>query len=296
MRNCTEISLSPQELRRMQLIQLDMLIELDRICTKHNIKYIIDGGTLLGAVRHKGFIPWDDDIDVSMLRREYERFCEICNQELDHSKYFFQNHYTDPPYRWGYSKILRKGTEFERLGQEHIKMRKGVFIDVFPMDGVPKNRILWYLHNALCFCLRKIMWSEVGKLRVENAAMRMWYKLLNLIPIKIPFDIIESLSKVIRAEESQYVNCWTTIYCNQFQKQLKREYYTRLKKIEFEGYSFLAPEDTDGWLRAVYGADYMQLPPLAKRKGKATASYVDLKDINAEYYCHSREKRKTNEA
>lgn len=276
MRGCVQVTLSPEELRRMQLIQLDMLGEFDRICTKYDIKYIIDSGTLLGAVRHKGFIPWDDDIDVSMLRSEYEKFCKVCQNEIDSTKYFFQNHDTDSEYRWGYGKILRKDTVFVRLGQEHMKMQRGVFMDIFPMDGMPKNHFFWRIHKVLCYCSRKIMWSEVGKVRVENAGKRLWFKILNLIPEKVPFGILKFLAKRVKAEESEYVDCLAFSYKDCYGKQLKRKYYMEREQIEFEGRIFWGPKDTDGWLRTIYGESYMQLPPQKDRVGSATTSYFDL--------------------
>ena len=129
--------LSLEELHQLQSVLLEMLIELDRICKKHDIRYCIIAGTLLGAVRHKGFIPWDDDLDVAMTRSEYRRFREVCVSELNTSRFFFQDDTTDLHYRWGWGRLRRIDSEFVRVGQEHLKMRTGIFLDVFPMDGVP---------------------------------------------------------------------------------------------------------------------------------------------------------------
>ena len=95
-----------EDLKRLQNIQLELMSEFDRVCRKHNIKYTITCGTLLGAIRHKGFIPWDNDADISMLREDYEHFKKVAN-ELDPEICFFQDHDTDPGYLWGYGKIKR---------------------------------------------------------------------------------------------------------------------------------------------------------------------------------------------
>ena len=105
-------------LEKLQKVELEMLIEVNRICRKNNINYSIMYGTLLGAVRNGGFIPWDDDCDVVFKRDEYEKFFEACKKDLDTSRFFLQEHRTDPYYLFGYSKLRRENTVFERT-EEH---------------------------------------------------------------------------------------------------------------------------------------------------------------------------------
>lgn len=119
------IQLDSKTLRQLQMIELEMLIEVNRICKKCGIHYTIIAGTMLGAVRHGGFIPWDDDADIGMLRSEYEKFRIACENELDSSRFYFQDNRNTKGYRWGYGKLRRKGTVFTREFQEHID-RKSV--------------------------------------------------------------------------------------------------------------------------------------------------------------------------
>lgn len=202
-----EIEINQQDLEKMKKIELEMLVELDRICRKHEIKYNLCAGTLLGAVRHKGFIPWDDDIDVRMLRSEYKRFCEACKTELDSTRFFWQTHDTDPGYRWEFGRILRKGTEYVRVGQETLKQKTGVFIDIFPSDGVPTGWLSKKIYFKTAFACRKLLWSPVGARLCEKRWQRMGFRLLSVLPAKLPFFLFDCLASINDERNSERVCC-----------------------------------------------------------------------------------------
>lgn len=132
-----------EKMKAVWAVELDLLNELSRVCNKYNIRFFADGGTLLGAVRHKGYIPWDDDIDITMFRADYERLCGIAKDEL-HTPYFFQTEYTDPSSLRGHAQLRNSLTtgivKYESQGIR--KFNQGIFIDIFPIDAVPENEIL----------------------------------------------------------------------------------------------------------------------------------------------------------
>ncbi len=149
---------------KVRLVQIELLDELDRISKKYNIKYQLFAGTLLGAVRHNGYIPWDDDIDVAMLREDYERFISVCEKELG-ADYFLQTPDLEgSPYP--FSKLRKNNTLFVEGNVEHIDIHHGVFIDVFPMDNV-FDRIRRYDSFVARFDGRKYYQNEFINLQNE---------------------------------------------------------------------------------------------------------------------------------
>lgn len=268
------IHLGQEDLRKLQLIELELLIEFDRICRKHNIRYTLTGGTLLGAVRHGGFIPWDDDADVSMLRREYEKFKKACEIELD-DKYYFQDMQNTEGYRWGYGKLRKKGTLFLREHQEHMPYAQGVFIDIFPRDGVPDSFLRRKFHKFQCFCIRKGLWSEVGKIADKRKIMRIWFRFLNKVLGSRIYNVYYRLVKISNRRPTKLVRNLTFPIPNGKDGYL-RKWYKESTELEFEGHLFMVNKCYKAWLKQEFG-DYMKLPPPEKRKVHPVVE-VDLGD------------------
>lgn len=258
------LDIDSQTLRKIQLVQLELLQEADRICKKCNIHYNIIAGTLLGAVRHDGYIPWDDDADIALLREEYEKFRKACETELDTSRFYFQDHRNTSGYRWGYGKLRRKNTLFFREFQEHMSYEQGIFIDIFPLDAVPQNYILRSIKNFECFCVRKILWSEVGKIADKNPCKRKWFSLLSNIPEKWIFGHYQKMIKKSEKINSEWVRILMFPTPNKEWGYLKK-WYENSTDIRFEGITFQGIQDYDEYLSFKFG-NYMELPPEEKRK------------------------------
>lgn len=260
-------------IRKMQVVELDMLKEFDRICRKYEITYILDAGTLLGAVRNGGFIPWDDDVDIRMLRHEYDRFCEVCRTELDENKYFLQNHDTDKGFLWGYARILRVGTVFMREGQDMLTMKRGIFIDIFPCDVLPDSIVLKWKYTFNCFIARKMLYSEVALSKKICIIYKFFYAILNMFSKETAYKIFKKQAQKYNGLHLQRVRCqgWgdkvETI-------GFLRKWFDETSEIIFEGYSFKCPKDYHGFLVHSFGEDYMTPPPENDRKPRHTATFI----------------------
>lgn len=279
------IDITGKEFRRMQLIQLDLLIELDRVCRKHGINYVISCGSLLGAVRHKGYIPWDDDADIAMTREDYEKF-KCVTSDLNPQICFFQDHTTDREYRWGYGKLRRTGTKFIRAGQEHIYCKTGVFIDIFPLDDVPQNTLCQMLQDFHCFCLRKILWSEVGKYQAKGF-WKIWFSLLSHISVDW---VYKQLKPYVNKSNNRTDNYVRVLLFPSFGKLYRKaplklrygfpkKWLLERAEYEFEGHMLYGIKDYNSFLSFMYG-DYMKLPPENKRNPHAPVSSYDFAGLH----------------
>lgn len=266
------LELDKDTLRRLQITELELLKEVDRICRKKQIHYNIIAGTMLGAVRHGGFIPWDDDADVAMMRRDYERFRQVCETELNKEKYYFQDHQNTRGYRWGYGKLRKKGTLFLREHQEHMTYEQGVFIDIFPLDYVPENYGLRCMHNLICFLYRKFFWSEAGKMADPNPIMRGIYSLMS----KIPENLLKKSFGWFVGKTNQKPTGWVRILTFPTPNRAygyRAEWYLKSSNIQFEDSLFQGIRDYDAYLSFKFG-NYMELPPKEMRKSHPVSSIM----------------------
>lgn len=304
------IEFTPERMRQMQLLQLDILKEFDRICRKHGLKYTLCGGSMLGAVRHKGFIPWDDDIDVTMLRDEYERFCAICRTELNQEKYFLQTMDTDPEYRLVYGRILLNGTAFVRAGQEHMKSRNGIFIDIFPRDGLSDIFVVRMIQRWMALLLRKTLYSPVGVLRSPKRINRIAFWFLSKLPRSFAINLLSVIQALNFGKETELVECYGLMedkenkkqelgpkgyraYKQELKKESKKEkeerkerskgfkriYFEQLMEMPFEDMNAKVSVYYDTWLKGNYD-DYMKLPPKHKRVMHQTVSYCRMGEFD----------------
>ncbi|MCR4864340.1 MAG: LicD family protein [Bacteroidales bacterium] len=276
--------LTQDQLKKMQQIEVEMADELDRVCRKHNIRYSLDGGSMLGAVRHKGFIPWDDDMDFCMLREDYEKFKKVAN-ELNPDICFFQDHDTDPYYRWGYAKLRRIGTTYVRLGQEHMKYKTGIAIDIFPLDDVPKSICGQMLQDFYCFCIRKILWSEAGK-QTAKGIKWLWFCLLSRIPSAFVFNRVKKMADRSNSTNDNRVRVLLYPANGVFNHKLPikerwgmpKKWFKELKEYDFEGRHFWGVQDYNAYLSQLFG-DYMTPPPPDKRVSSIPFSSIDFGNL-----------------
>lgn len=165
---------TPEELTRLHATLYEILAEIDRICMKHNIKYFVIGGTAIGAHFWQSIIPWDDDVDVGMTRDNYERFIEVAQAELG-DRYFLQTPQTDKHSLFFFAKVRKIGTTFSESQFQHVDMHQGIYVDIFPFDDIPNNKIKQkFQHDIVSFLNGLFIATEVwqykhfGKCRVPQ--------------------------------------------------------------------------------------------------------------------------------
>ena len=249
-------------LRQAQFKMLAMLKVVDAICSKHHLDYWLDGGTLLGAIRHQGFIPWDDDLDISMPRASYERFLQVAPAEIPESMHL-QTAQTEVGYF-----NLRVPLKIRDLNSRFIEWheqvneswQQGIFIDVFVYDSMPASPLRRWFYKLVAKKVLRVLCPKYSSLVMGHRA-----RLYQLISWLFPKKMLENrLQKIIRkanSGNSMYMGCG---YDGVNSSLLTRDDIYPLKSCQFEGHSFLVPHRAEVILKQLYN-DWMTLPPENQR-------------------------------
>ena len=247
--------------------------EIKRICQKHDITYFILGGTLLGAVRHKGFIPWDDDMDIGMTRSEYDRFCTIVGKELG-PDFFVTSHENEENYGKLYLKIRLKGTHFHEEGRP-AGLEDGIFVDVFPLDRIPNKPLQRKIQMLRGTILQFTLLVKCGY-QVHNTRLVPFAKLLSIFFSKkmLYRHLLKTRSKYNGDTSLDYTNLGGT-YPYGTDIIFKDCIDKGLSTLPFESTTFSAPQNPEKMLAGLYG-DYMKFPPKEKCVFKHTESEIDF--------------------
>lgn len=230
-------------LRKQQLRMLEILLYIDKVCKENNIKYWLSSGTLLGAVRHGGFIPWDDDLDIEMLREDYERFIKIFP---NNDKYALQTHKTDENYFRTFAKVRDLHSQISEFELDKYYKYRGLYVDVFSIERIPRCVCRFYggVFEVIGrwrrkYCKTKALWL----------AIKCFQKLM-LYTIPIVRPIFRIFTKELHHS-----------YGSGFLKKRNVEDLLPLSQVSFEGYVFPAPRDSNNYLKKIYG-EYNQLPEI----------------------------------
>lgn len=271
------------KLKKLQMTELNMLKVIVEICENHGINYYISGGTYLGSVRHKGFIPWDDDVDLAMPRKDYNEFIKIAPLLLP-EKYGLSHYSIDGTYRY-------QAQVFDRTKKIRLKNSKkykdvNVFVDVFPLDGMPNNPIIRWFHKINLMFKRLLYQYSVIEIHTSlNRPNRPWYESV-AIYIGLHCRVVKMLNPQVRMKKMDKVLSRYDFYNSDFIFNFagrykfksimnRKEIYADGRLYDFEGLKLNGPYDYNKYLTQIYG-DYMILPPEDQRNWHGSEILEDM--------------------
>ncbi len=278
-------ALTPEDIKGIQGVLLNMLVDFDGLCRRNGLRYTLSGGSALGAVRHGGFIPWDEDIDIIMPRADFERLTECVDRELS-EHYWVQGLETSPVCDLNFLKFRKKGTKYVEIFENEPE-RAGVFLDIFPLDNTYDNVLLRTLNGIvdeglffIASCVRMYNKQERLSRYVQGSEMERTVGLKcalgRLFSSKkdpyIWFKRCEKWVKKCKNDQSRYV----AISCGQghyFGEMYERDKLLPFEDAAFAGHTVSLMRDPDHYLKKLYGPDYMTPPPEGSR---AIHSVIEL--------------------
>ena len=269
-------------LLHVQEANLKILKELDRICEKFRIPYVLDAGTLLGAIRHGGFIPWDDDIDVGMYAEDYDRFIR-CGADFG-EEFFLQTIETDPGFKTMIARIRLNGTTILEKDFIDADIHHGVFIDVYPLFGYPAEPVRAQMRSWESLLYRMLLMEEAPR-NHGKAAKIVGTVACSVIPRSLSRRIVRTIHRKLRSEppDTRYVAFLYGMDVHLLHTiRYERSWFGEPVPVKFEDMTLPAPTDWDSYLKLRYN-DYMKLPPPEKQNSYHSFEFVDL-DHSYEIY------------
>lgn len=255
-----------ETLKHLQKVQLMMLKYLIKVCEENNLTYFIYGGSLLGTIRHHGFIPWDDDIDVIMFREDFEKLNKIFEQDID-KKYSFINVLNEETFPYTFGRLLLKNTVFNEWWYDQVDFTQNIFIDIFILDNIPNNKFKRFIQKWKSFILNQstmyalIKFDNTSKSKkILQQIVYYLIKILHISPYSIKKKCVKSFSKYEHEDCEEVCDfpavCQMPVY--------RKTDFLPPKKAKFEDIEVNIPNNYDSILTRIYG-DYMKLPPEESR-------------------------------
>lgn len=260
------------DIKELRQIQMGILDHLHQFCTSHQIKYSLAFGTMLGAIRHKGYIPWDDDIDICMPRADYERFLK-CYQDTEYFQLKDRSRSKD--YYFTFAKVVDSRTYLveDEIEGYHI----GVWVDIFPIDYVadsPGSRKRTFFFKNVLYKMR--MCKLLRGNHLHSVVSYLGYRFFPL-PVSVVDRLIRCL--IIRKQPTRTMGCMTE-NCRSPKQCFPATVFADVRDLTFEGKTYCGVSDADTYLNCLYG-DYMQLPPEDQRTTHHFEAYVIQPDYQA---------------
>lgn len=259
-------------MNQLQEVILSIACDVDKLLRENDIPYFIDGGTALGAIRHGGFIPWDDDFDIAILPEHYQKFVEVCRTKLDGSKYSFCEAEVDWPMH--ISKIKLKGTHIDEIDAYPMD-DNGIFIDVFCYDNASNIKIVRYF-QWLCNRLWVVMMLATKPYTTNSLKKKIALSIVKLFNSKKLRRLVRNLGRT-RKKTNIVSVAWDRTRGNWNNYYYPRHFFKNSRDVNFEGVKFPVVGEIEEYLTKTYG-DYLTLPPVEDRVGLHVKS-VDFGDF-----------------
>lgn len=276
-----------EKMKKVWAVELDLLQKFAEVCERNNLNYFLDGGTLLGAVRHKGFIPWDDDADVIMPREDYDRLFQIAEKEFEYP-YFFQTTLTEDNFFRTHAQLRNSQTTGFIVEDSKKNINRGIFIDIFVLDGIPDNKIRRYLfkkeieyHKKILYIQNDIEYTKL--IRREKLLYLFYQQVYKLYPYKKYFQYFNK--KILAKFSNKNTKLVGDITLDwRANVQWPREWFDEYIYLSFENLQLRAPLHYHEILTRQYG-DYMKIPENVNDKnGKSHGAIFFEPDIPYKEY------------